>query len=332
MTRTTGRTLALLALLQSGRDWTGGELCARLEVSARTLRRDIQDLRELGYGIEAVRGTHGGYRLGAGAHIPALPWTADELIAVAIGLKLAAFHPVSELEGAAARALAKLESSLGSSARAPLSTAYRAMVPLGRAPNQIRLAAVMAVTKAIAETRTLRAHYVKRGGSAICREIEPHRIAHTADHWYLVAWDLHRNAWRTLRMDRLNRVDFLAHQFPRRAIPDDVLQIFTARNVSTAPYPYRARVRMFANAAHVAGIFPLTAAVVHASEDGTCVLEAGANSPEELLGYLVAAGIEFEVIKGHAVARAAGEWAGHLARASGAPLGPGEKSGPRGRP
>src|SRR5690242_9280802 len=112
MTRTTGRTLALLTLLQARREWTGAELRERLEVSDRTLRRDIDDLRDLGYGIDATRGRGGGYRLGPGASVPPLTLSADESVAIAVGLRSAAASVVTGMEDAAARALAKLEQSL----------------------------------------------------------------------------------------------------------------------------------------------------------------------------------------------------------------------------
>jgi len=140
MSRTTGRTLALLGLLQAHREWSGAELQARLDVSPRTLRRDIDDLRGLGYGIDSVPGVGGGYRLGLGAAIPPLVLSADEAVAIAVGLRAAASATVTGIEDAAARALVKLEQSLSSETRERISAVERAIVPLGRggvAPDHV---------------------------------------------------------------------------------------------------------------------------------------------------------------------------------------------------
>src|SRR5690349_17645523 len=117
MSRTTGRTMLLLGLLQSGREWPGAELRERLEVSERTLRRDVDDLRGLGYGIDAMRGVGGGYRLGVGAAIPPLTLSPDEAVAIAVGLRTAGAGAVAGLEESAASVLAKLEQSLSSQTR-----------------------------------------------------------------------------------------------------------------------------------------------------------------------------------------------------------------------
>lgn len=304
MTRTTGRTLALLSLLQVRREWSGAELRGRLEVSDRTLRRDIDDLRELGYGVEATRGRHGGYRLGVGAEVPPLALAPDESVAIAVGLRAAAGSVVTGMEDAAARALAKLEQSLSPATRQQITEVERAMVPLAGARPNIDLEVVTAVAAAIAGRVRLRIDYTRHDGAEVQRIVEPHRIVHTPERWYLIAWVPEHEAWRTLRVDRIHRPVPLREEFPRRDIPDEALREFTTRSITTAPYPYRARLRMHASAEVVSQHFDATVASIVAETDGTSILTAGSRAPEEFALYIGMTGIEFEVLEGDEVREA----------------------------
>ncbi|HKU35549.1 MAG TPA: YafY family protein [Paenarthrobacter sp.] len=315
MTRTTGRTLELLSLLQMRREWSGPELCRRLEVSNRTLRRDIDDLRELGYGIDAIRGRHGGYRLGAGAMVPPLTLTADEAVAIAVGLRAAATGVVTGIEDAAARALAKLELSLSPTTRRQITDVERAMLPLTSRHDDVDLAVVTSVAAAIAGRRRVNIHYTRHDGHESPRVIEPHRILHTAERWYLVSWDTERGAWRTLRLDRVKRPQILREEFPHRDIPDEALRRFATRSITTSPYPYRARVLVHAPVEEVSRHFRTTVAEVVDNGDGTSTLTAGSRTPEEFVLYLGMSGFEFEVIEGDDVRRALGEVGERLLRA-----------------
>lgn len=318
MTRTTGRTLALLALLQMRREWSGSELRERLEVSDRTLRRDIDDLRELGYGIDATRGRHGGYRLGAGAAVPPLTLSADESVAIAVGLRAAATSIVTGIEDASARALAKLEQSLSPAARRQISDVEQAMLPLASRRDDIDLDVVTTVAAAIAARRRLQIDYTRHDGVEGRRTIEPHRIVHTAERWYLVAWDADRGAWRTLRVDRIRRPITLRDEFPRRDIPDESLRRFATRSITTAPHPYRARILMHSPADVVSRHFGATVAEVADNGDGTCTLTAGSRTPEEFALYIGISGIEFEVLEGEDVRRALAEVGERMLRSAGA--------------
>ena len=320
MTRTTGRTLALLSLLQIRREWSGAELRERLEVSDRTLRRDIDDLRELGYGIDATRGRHGGYRLGPGASVPPLALSDDESIAIAVGLRAAANSVVTGMEEAAGRALAKLEQSLSSAARTRIAEVERALVPLdpsADAEGAVDPGVVAAIATAIDVRQRLRVDYTRHDGTDVQRIIEPHRIVHTVRRWYLVARDPERDAWRTLRIDRIRRPLMLREGFPVREIPEEALRQFTARSITTAPYRYRARVRMHAPATEVRRHFDATVAVVTEEGAETCILVAGSRSPEEFALYLGASGIRFEVLEGDEVRTALRAVAARLAEAAG---------------
>lgn len=320
MTRTTGRTLALLSLLQIRREWSGAELRERLEVSDRTLRRDIDDLRELGYGIDATRGRHGGYRLGPGSSVPPLALSDDESIAIAVGLRAAANSVVTGMEEAAGRALAKLEQSLSSAARSRISEVERALVPLdpsADAEGAVDPGIVAAIATAIDVRQRLRVDYTRHDGTDVQRIVEPHRIVHTARRWYLVARDPERDAWRTLRIDRIRRPLMLREGFPVREIPEEALREFTAHSITTAPYRYRARVRMHASAAQVRRHFDTTVAVVTEEGAETSILVAGSRAPEEFALYLGASGIHFEVLEGDEVRAALRTVAARLAEAAG---------------
>ena len=298
MSRTTGRTLALLGLLQAHREWSGAELQARLDVSPRTLRRDIHDLRGLGYGIDSVPGVGGGYRLGLGAAIPPLVLSADEAVAIAVGLRAAASATVTGIEDAAARALVKLEQSLSSETRERISAVERAIVPLGRGGGDVDLDTVVTIARAIRESRALRIDYRRHDGAEVCRTIEPHRIVHTGGRWYVIARDPDRDAWRTFRLDRLIPRLPLAEPFVAKEIPDDAVRAFTTRSITSAPYRHQYRVRMHAPASEVAVHFGPTIADVTPVDDRTCELTAGSASPGEFALYIGMTGIEFDVLEG----------------------------------
>ena len=298
MTRTTGRTLALLDLLQTGRVWSGQALRTRLGVSERTLRRDIDDLRSHGYGIDSVTGLGGGYRLGVGASIPPLTLSADEAVAIAVGLRAAALGAVTGLEDASARALAKLEQTLSFETRERIATVERALVPLAGAHDGIDMDTVVTVARAIRESRRLRIDYRSHDGEHVRRIIEPHRIVHTTERWYLVARDFERDQWRTLRLDRLTpKLPFDA-TFVATAIPEDQLRSFTTHSIAIAPYRHQVRLRMHAPGPEVSRHFGPTIAEVEDAGDGTSILITGSHSLDEIALYAGTSGIDFDVIDG----------------------------------
>ena len=315
MSRTTGRTLALLGLLQAHREWSGAELRARLDISARTLRRDIEDLRALGYGIDAIPGVGGGYRLGIGASIPPLVLSADEAVAIAVGLRAAASATVTGIEDAAARALVKLEQSLSNETRERITAMGHAIVPLGSA-GEVDLETVVTIARAIRESRTLRIDYRRHDGTEVRRSIEPHRIVHTGTRWYVVARDPEPDRWRTFRLDRLTPLLPLAGPFIAQEIPDDAVREFTTRSITSAPYPHRFKVRMHAPVTEVAAHFGPSIAQVTAIDDQSCELESGSNSPDEFALYLGMTGIDFDVIDGEDLRATLAELSTRFSRAS----------------
>lgn len=204
MSGPTSRLLSLLSLLQTARTWSGSELAERLEVTHRTVRRDIDRLRELGYPIEADLGVHGGYRLVAGTSMPPLLLEDDEAVAVALGLRTIAVLGLPELEDAGVRALTKLGQSLPPRLRhrvrtlAASTTTWRS--PTGSAADPEVLTVLAA---AAANRERVRMDYETRDGSHGPRHIEPRHLVSAHRRWYLVAFDLDRDDWRTFRVDRI---------------------------------------------------------------------------------------------------------------------------------
>ncbi|MEV7088531.1 YafY family protein [Streptomyces sp. NPDC093085] len=220
MTDTPARLLRLLSLLQTPREWPGSELARRLEVSARTIRRDIDRLRALGYPVEATMGADGGYRLVAGTAMPPLLLEDDEAVAIAVGLRAGAGHAIEGLDEASVRALAKLEQVLPSRLRYRVSVLQTATVPLTRGDGTTidpRTLTVMA--GAVAATERLRFGYRSGDGTETKRQVEPYRLVSTGRRWYLVAYDLGREDWRTFRVDRVSEPFATGARYAPRELP-----------------------------------------------------------------------------------------------------------------
>ena len=204
MLETSARLLRLLSLLQSRRDWRGAELAGRLGVGLRTVRRDIDRLRDLGYPVDASPGAAGGYRLGTGgAAVPPLLLDDEEAVAVAISLHSAATGSVAGLEETALRALTKLQAMLPSRLRHKIMAFHATTLPLtGSSPAAVDPELLTSVAAACRDQRQLRLRYQGRSG-VTTRNVEPHRLVHTTHRWYLLAWDTGRGDWRTFRLDRI---------------------------------------------------------------------------------------------------------------------------------
>ncbi|MEE6281723.1 helix-turn-helix transcriptional regulator [Georgenia sp. MJ170] len=214
------RMLELLSLLQLRREWPGRELADRLAVSDRTLRRDIDKLRDLDYPVQAIKGPGGGYRLGDGARLPPLQLAADEAVAVAIGLSTAASSNVHGVGEAALRALGKLEQILPAGLRAR-SQQLGASVVHVPGSAVVEPSVLVTLAGACRDSFVVRFDYVGGDGAASLREVEPYRLVTWVGHWYLVAWDLTRQDWRTFRVDRLRPRVPLGRRFTARQLPED---------------------------------------------------------------------------------------------------------------
>ena len=203
MLETSARLLRLLSLFQGRRYWSGAELSERLEIVPRTLRRDVDRLRSLGYPVNSTSGAAGGYQLGAGATLPPLLLDDEEAVAVAVGLRTSASGTISGIEEASVRALSKLQQVLPARLRRRVSALHSFILPLDRAGPMVDAEALTTIAGACRDYETLRFRYNSRDGVASDREVEPHRLVHAGRRWYLAAWDAGRNNWRTFRVDRI---------------------------------------------------------------------------------------------------------------------------------
>jgi len=237
----TERALQLLSLLQTHTFWPGTELCGRLDVSARTLRRDVDRLRTLGYPVDATPGPTGGYRLAAGAHLPPLLVDDDEAVAIAVGLRAAASESIDGMEDTALRALAKLEQVLPDRLRRRVRAVHSNVVSLRWSPDEVVDSDALAVLAlACRDHEQVRFHYERRDGEAAARLVEPHQMVSTGHRWYLVAWDTRRDGWRTFRLDRMSEVRLGGVRFAAREIPGGDAAQFVASSIRTIPRPYEA--------------------------------------------------------------------------------------------
>jgi predicted DNA-binding transcriptional regulator YafY len=298
MLETSGRLLRLLSLLQARRDWSGAELADRLGVSPRTVRRDVERLRDLGYPVHATRGVAGGYRLGAGAALPPLLLEDEEAVAVAVGLRTAASGGVvAGIEETSVRALAKLEQVLPSRLRHRVNAvaAYTVTVPMATAGPTVDVEVLTAVAAACRDHDLLRFDYEDRAGATSLRTTEPHRLVCWGRRWYLLAWDTERAGWRTFRVDRVRPRIPTGPRFAPRDPPDDDLAAYIARGVWSASWRHRARVRLHAPAEVIAQRIPPGVGLLEAVGKDRCLLHTGAETLETLAVHLGMLGADFEV-------------------------------------
>ncbi|MFF7939850.1 helix-turn-helix transcriptional regulator [Nocardia gamkensis] len=294
MLETSARLLRLLSLLQSPRDWTGAELAERLDVDVRTVRRDIDKLRNLGYPVDATPGV-AGYRLGAGAKLPPLLLDDDEAVAVALGLRTAAGGTIAGIEDSSLRALAKLEQVLPARLRYRVSMLQSATVTVPAGGPTVDPDVLTAVAAAIRDNHRLRFDYRAHGGATSVRATEPHRLVHTGRRWYLVGWDVDRADWRTYRVDRLLPRIPTGPRFTPREAPDADLTGYLSRGVTTAPYRYAARITLRVAAEVAAERIAPTVGVIEAVDAESCVLRTGSDSLDELAIYVAGFGFPFRV-------------------------------------
>jgi predicted DNA-binding transcriptional regulator YafY len=241
MSDTPARLLRLLSLLQTPRDWPGSELAERLQVSRRTIRRDIQRLRDLGYPVQATMGAVGGYRLVAGTAMPPLLLDDEEAVAIAVGLRTAASHAVAGIDEASVRALVKLEQVLPSRLGYRVRTLGAATVPLTwDAPPTVDPEQLTVLAAAIAGGERLRFDYRATDGTDSTRLAEPHRLVAAGRRWYLLAYDNDRHDWRVFRIDRIQRPQPTGVRTAPRELPtDDAAAYVTGKAFTLAP-TYRA--------------------------------------------------------------------------------------------
>lgn len=298
MLETSARLLKLLSLLQTPREWTGTELATRLEVSTRTVRQDVDRLRNLGYPVHATRGNIGGYRLGAGAVMPPLLLDDEEAVAVAVGLRTAAVGSVSGIEETSLRALAKLEQVLPSRLRRRVSALqnFTVSVPLASNAPTVEAEALSTIVAAARDHERLRFEYESHGAQVSHREVEPYRLVNWGRRWYLVAWDIERRDWRTFRVDRTRLKTPNGPRFTPRELPTDDIASYVSQRVSAAAWRYRARVVVHAPAAVVAERVPLAAGTIEPIDDNSCSFETGSDNPETMALWLGMLDADFTLV------------------------------------
>ena len=290
------RLLSLLSLLQTRREWSGRELRDRLAISARTVRRDVERLRELGYPIESVSGPAGGYRLSAGTAMPPLLLDDEEAIAVAIGLRTAARSAVAGIEETALRALVKLEQVLPAPLRRrvqALSDATSAPASPGGVAADAQTLTLLAI--ACREEELVRFLYSAREGERSRRVVEPHALVTLGRRWYLVAWDPGRGAWRTFRVDRMREPRAAHRRFNARTIPGEDPAAFVRKSISKLAYRYEATVTYHAPVERLRGRLPSGWGSIEAGDERTCVYRTSDDDLDWLALRIGIVGVDFTV-------------------------------------
>lgn len=311
MLETSARLLRLLSLLQTrtgGRypdparhggapgSWSGPELAARLGVTVRTVRRDIDRLRDLGYPVHSTSGTAGGYRLGAGGELPPLLLDDEEAVAVAVGLRTAASGGVEGIEETSERALAKLEQVLPHRLSRRVQALNTFTVPMpGRGGPTVDGATLTELAHACRDGLRLRFDYTAHDGSVSRRTAEPHRLVSARRRWYLVAWDTGREGWRTYRVDRIVPTPPHGPRCAPRTPPAEDLADYVSQGIARQLYPVRATALLRAPVEDAAARINPADGVLEAVDAGSCLLHARAYSLDVLVIQLVLTGFDFEI-------------------------------------
>lgn len=288
MLATSTRLLSLLALLQARRDWPGPALAERLGVDPRTVRRDIDRLRELGYRIDASAGLGGGYRLGPGPTLPPVLLTDDEALTVMLALRAAA-GSVAGLDAASEGLRAKLDHLLPLRLRSRLRglDAVTSILPGG--PDLAQVEALAGIAAACRDRRRLQMAYRDRSGRDSERQVEPVQLVNSGRRWYLLAWDLARADWRTFRVDRIGAVTGDGHGFEPRPLPDDPARM-VAQALGRAPAPFQLRVRLLGGHEALSAQVPCWCGLLEPLDDSSCQLHVGGESVEAVAALLLMTG------------------------------------------
>jgi predicted DNA-binding transcriptional regulator YafY len=296
MLETSARLLRLLSHLQTPREWTATELAERLDVSARTVRRDVNRLRELGYPVHTTMGATGGYRLEAGAKLPPLLLDDDEAVAVAVSLRTAAGGSVAGLEESAGRALAKLERVLPPRLRGPVRALGSATTTVPEDDQPTVDGSVLSLLATACRDRlSVHFDYTSYGGDPSFRRAEPARIVAWGRRWYLVAFDLDRDDWRTFRIDRILPRGPIGPGFAPRELPGGDAAAFLSERFPAA-WPLHVRVRFAAPAAQIAAGVNAADGVVEAIDEHSCLLVLGGSDALTMAAFLCMFDVDFELL------------------------------------
>ncbi|HET8664385.1 MAG TPA: YafY family protein [Nocardioides sp.] len=316
MAETTERVLRLLGLLQQRPVWTGPELAERLGVTTRSIRRDVERLRALGYPVNAAQGVGGGYQLGRGRGLPPLLLDDSEAVAVAVSLRMAAGGTVSGASEAALRTLAKLDQVMPPKLRSEVRAIHEATQTLEYGQVTVDGDALLVLARAVRDTVRVRFDYESRDGTPTSRTVEPVGLVATGRRWYLMAYDVDRDDWRTFRLDRMRAVEATTWRFTGREHDDPAA--YVQRSVASAAYKFQARIVVHAPLTEVQERTSARSVVLSAIDDRTTLLEAGAETLFGLAYHLSFLGWEFEVLEPAELRRVLAEMGGRAVRAAGA--------------
>jgi predicted DNA-binding transcriptional regulator YafY len=297
VTDTAARLLRLLSLLQTRREWTGPELAERLGVTVRTVRRDIERLRDLEYPVHAGLGSLGGYRLEAGTALPPLLLDDGEAVAITLGLRNAAMGAVEGIDESSARALVKLRQVLPARLRRRVDAVQAATVSLGGPPSGplVDPETLVVLAAACRDGERIRFRYRDKGETPSRRHVEPHSLVSAGRRWYLVAWDIDRTDWRTFRVDRIDAPMSTGIRCARRELPAEDAAAFVTRALAQSRPVRRVVFLVHAPAAELADRFRVRADEVEPIDDHTCLLRTSADSLEWIAVRIAHLGLEFEV-------------------------------------
>lgn len=333
------RLLTLLSLLQSRRDWPGDALAGRLGVSPRTVRRDVDRLRGLGYPVRATKGPDGGYRLGAGAEMPPLLLDDEQAVAVSVALQTA-HTGVDGVDDAALRALTTVRQVMPARLRARVDALQVTAVSRpGTAHATVDADVLVAVGAAVRAREVLRLDYatprdpaVAGGGGAPGgpadpgaaapasvppRRVEPHHLVTWGGRWYLVAWDLDRDDWRTFRVDRLTPRTPTGPRFASRALPGGDVAGFIGERFRGTGWPCTGEAVLHAPAGTITR-WAAAQSVVEPLGPDRCRVVSGSWSWGGLAAYLGMFGCEVEIVGPPELRDAARDLSARFARAAGA--------------
>lgn len=296
MSDPTARTLALLSLLQTHRHWPGKELAERLRVSERTVRRDVDRLRELGYPVLAAPGVDGGYQLAAGAHLPPLVVDDDEAVALAVGLRAAAGAAIDGIEETTVRVMAKLDQILPDRLRRRVDALNSNVEVLRWAPrDHVPAASLTTLAQACRDSEEVRFEYTRRDGESARRLVQPHQLVSVGQRWYLVAWDVRRSDWRTFRVDRMEELRLAGARFERRELPADSAAEFVAAGLRSATQPHEAVVRVDGDPERVASMSRWFGGQMSPVDGDTTRMRIGADALEWLASMIAILATSFDV-------------------------------------
>jgi predicted DNA-binding transcriptional regulator YafY len=286
--------LALLGLLQRRRVWTGPELADRLGVTPRTVRRDVERLRALGYPVHASQGVGGGYQLGPGRDMPPLLLDDEEAIATAVSLLVGAGDAVVGAGDAALRALTKLDQVLPARLRREVRALAGSVESFGGGRTSVDSEVLLTLARACRDEVEVDFDYPD-GSELRPRRVEPYRLVASDRRWYLLAFDLGRDDWRTFRVDRMAEVSPRTWRFRPRAAPDAAA--YVQEGVASRVYPHQARFLVHASAGTVRAQLPASAAVVRPRGRRRCEVVSGARNLDFVLMHVLLLGHDFEVLE-----------------------------------